>query len=370
MEFKIQKADFLKGLYLAAGIADRKSTMPILANVLLRTDGKERIVCAATDLNVALSSEVPAHIDREGGLTLAARNLHDIIKGLPGEEISLRRTDNNWCVIRSGKVEYKIVGLADRDFPKLPNHREVSFAPMPASVLIDMIRKTFFAIATDESRYHLSGALFECDGRRARMVATDGHRLSKIERTLEQGPVLAQGVLVPRKGLAEIRRALETSSGEEDTVDIGFHAGNMFVRAADMVLSVKLVEAQFPPYEMVIPKEADKSVVIGRTPLLESLRRISLLASDRVRAVKVSLEKGLLRISSDNPDLGEAREEMDVSYEGEALSIGFNASYLTEFLSEMDDEEVRLEMSGELDPGVIRNVSTTDDLGVIMPMRI
>ncbi len=370
MEFKIQKSEFLKGLYLASGIADRKSTMPILANVLLRTDGKERIVCAATDLNVALSVDIPASVDREGGLTLGARNLHDIVKGMPGEEIALKRTENNWCQIRSGKVEYKIVGLSDRDFPKLPNHREVSFAPLPASVLVDMIRKTFFAIATDESRYHLSGALFESDGKRVRMVATDGHRLSKIERSVEGGPVLAQGVLIPRKGLSEIRRALETVSADEDTVEIGFHAGNVFVRAGDVVLSVKLVDAQFPPYEMVVPKDADKSVVLGRTAFLESLRRISLLASDRARAVKLSLEKGLLRVQSDNPDLGEAHEEIDVEYKGAPLAIGFNASYLTDFISEMDDEEVRLEFSGELDPGLIRSVEGTDTIGVIMPMRI
>jgi DNA polymerase-3 subunit beta len=370
MELKIQKADFLKGLYLASGIADRKSTMPILANVLLRTDGKERIVCAATDLNVALAAEMPARVEKEGGLTIAARTLHDIIKSLPGDEATLARTENNFCVIRCGKVEYKIAGLSDRDFPKLPNHREVSFAPFSASVLGEMIRRTFFAIATDESRYHLSGALFECDGKRARMVATDGHRLSKVERDVEAGPVLAQGVLIPRKGLAEIRRALETMAGDDDTVELGFHAGNVFVRTTDIVLSVKLIDAQFPPYEMVIPKDVDKSVVLGRTALLEALRRISLLASDRVKAVKVSLDKGVVRLSSDNPDLGEAHEELDVDYDGPPLSIGFNASYMTDFLAELDEAEVRLELSGELDPGLLRPADNSLDLGVIMPMRI
>jgi DNA polymerase-3 subunit beta len=370
MEFKIKKADFLKGLYLASGIADRKSTMPILANVLLRTDGNERIVCAATDLNVALSVEMPARVEKEGGLTLGARTLHDIIKSLPGEEATLARTDNNFCVIRCGKVEYKIAGLADRDFPKLPNHREVTFAPFSGSRLGEMIRRTFFAIATDESRYHLSGALFECDGARARMVATDGHRLAKVERTVEAGPVLAQGALIPRKGLGEIRRALETLGGDDDTVELGFHGGNVFVRTTDIVLSVKLVDAQFPPYEMVIPKDADKSVVIGRVALIDALRRISLLASDRVKAIKVSVDKGVLRVASDNPDLGEAHEELDVEYDGPALSIGFNASYITDFLGELDQAEIRLELSGELDPGLLRPADSTDDLGVIMPMRI
>jgi DNA polymerase III subunit beta len=370
MEFTIQKADFLNGLYLASGIADRKSTMPILANVLLRTDGKERIVCAATDLNVAVTAEVPARVRKEGGLTLAARHLHDIVKGFPGDEATLTRVENNWCVIRSGKIQYRIVGLPDRDFPRLPDHREVSFASFGASVLGEMIGRTFFAIATDESRYHLSGALFECDGKTARMVATDGHRLSKVERSVTGGPILPQGVLIPRKGLGEIRKALETLGGEDDSVEIGFHAGNVFVRVGDLVLSVKLVDAQFPPYEMVIPKDADKSVTLPRAALLESLRRVSLLAADRVKAIRLSLEKGTLRIASDNPDLGEATEELDVDYSGPPLAIGFNATYITDFLGELDDDEVKLEFSGELDPGVVRSVKAAGDIGVIMPMRI
>src|SRR5690349_13951859 len=188
MEFKIQKAEFLKGLYPAQGIADRKSTLPILANVLLRTDGKERVLVAATDLTVGVSAELPARVEKEGGVTLGAKHLFDIVKALPGDELVLRRADNNWAEIKSMRAEYKLVGMADRDFPRLPNHREVTFTRLEASLLRDMIGKTLFSASTDETRYHLNGVLFESDGKLVRMVSTDGHRLSKVERELASGP--------------------------------------------------------------------------------------------------------------------------------------------------------------------------------------
>src|SRR5690349_3051351 len=271
MEFKIEKASLLQGLYLAQGISDRKSTMPILANVLLRTDGKDRLLLAATDLNVTVTAELPCKVDKEGGLTVGAKHLHDIVKSLPGEALTLTRTENHYADIKAGKVEYKVVGMSDRDFPKLPNHREVKLVKIDAATLRDMIAKTFFSISTDETRYHLNGVLFECDGKLGRMVSTDGHRLCKVERPLEGGPQLAQGIIVPRKGLMELRRALENADGP---VELGIHNGHVFVRVKQTALSVKLIDAQFPPYDQVIPKENEKVAVAPRLGLLEALRRI------------------------------------------------------------------------------------------------
>ena len=171
MEFKIEKGTFLSGLYLAQGIADRKSTMPILANVLIRTEGKDTVLVAATDLNVTVTSELRATVAAEGGITLGAKNLHEIVRALPGDALSIKRTENQYAEIKAGKVDYKVVGMADRDFPKLLNHREVDFAKVDASTLRDMIAKTFFSISTDETRYHLNGVLFECDGEGAKARA-------------------------------------------------------------------------------------------------------------------------------------------------------------------------------------------------------
>src|SRR5262244_235177 len=210
MEFRIQKSEFLRGLRLAQGIADRKSTMPILANVLLRSEGKGKILLAATDLNVSVSVDLAAKVEKEGGLTVGARPLHDIVASLPAEDVVFKRAENNWADIRAAKVAYKLVGMPDRDFPKMPDHREVKYSKVDPAVLREMIDKTLFSVSNDETRFHLNGVLLECDGARARMVSTDGHRLSKVERTLTGGPVLPQGVIIPRKGLVEIKRAIES----------------------------------------------------------------------------------------------------------------------------------------------------------------
>jgi DNA polymerase III subunit beta len=375
MELKIDKATLLSGLYLAQGISDRKSTMPILANVLLRTDGKDKLLVAATDLNVTVTAELPCKVLSEGGLTVGAKHLHDIVKSLPGEELALKRADNHYAEIRAGRVDYKVVGMADRDFPKLPNHREVKLGEVDAATLRDMIAKTFFSISTDETRYHLNGVLFETEGSGdkavARMVSTDGHRLSKVERPLPGAPKLAAPIIIPRKGLGELRRALESA---KTTVQLGVHNGHLFARVGDTTLSVKLIEAQFPPYDQVIPKNNDKVAIAPRHALLEALRRISIMSSDKTWGVRLALKKGALTVTSDNPDLGEAHEELEVTYDGEPLTVGFNAKYFIELLTEMGGDEVRVELSAELDPGLVRSADLKGEgkhyLGVVMPMRI
>jgi DNA polymerase III subunit beta len=366
MEFRIQKTEFMRGLRLAQGIADRKSTMPILANVLLRTDGKTKLLVAATDLNVSLSAELAVKVEREGGLTVGARPLHDIVANLPGEDIVFKKAENNWADIKAAKVAYKLVGMPDRDFPRMPDHREVKYAKCDAAVLREMIDKTLFSVSSDETRFHLNGVYFECDGARARMVSTDGHRLSKVERTLTGGPELTGGVIIPKKGLTEIKRAIE---GERGACDLAVQGSHVFVRTGDVALAVKTIESQFPPYEQVIPRGNNKVVVVDRNALFEALKRATLMSSE-TRGVRFSVEDGVLHVASDNPELGEVREEIDVGYKGPALSVGFNARYFIDILSQMTTEQVRLELAGELDPAVVKPLEGEDYLGVVMPMRI
>jgi DNA polymerase-3 subunit beta len=367
MEFKIQKDEFLRGLYLAHGIADRKSTLPILANVLLRTEGKDKLLCGATDLNVTTIVTLSAKVEKEGGLTVNARQLYEIVKGLPDDEVRVRRTDQNWAEIRSGKVEFKVVGMSDRDYPKLPAIQEAQTFPVESAALRDMIAKTIFSVSTDETRQHLAGVLFESDGASARMVSTDGHRLSKIARPLPGGPKLASGVLIPRKGVIELRRAIET---REAPSAIGIHDGNFVLKADDVGISVKLIDGQFPPYDQVIPKENERVFTVSRTAFLDGLRRVALMSSDKTFGVRLGLEKGKLRIESDNPDLGAAREEIDVGYKGTPVQIGFNARYFQELLAEVQTPEVKVELSGELDPAVVRPADGGDYVCVVMPMRL
>ncbi len=367
MEFKIRKEEFLRGLYLAQGIADRKSTLPILANVLLRTDGKDKLLCAATDLNVSTQVTLEAKVEKEGGLTVAARQLYEIVKGLPDEEVRVRRTEQNWAEIKSGKVEFKVVGVADRDYPKLPAIAEAQTFSVESAALRDMIAKTIFSVSLDETRQHLAGVLFESDGATARMVSTDGHRLSKAARALPGGPKLASGVLIPRKGIVELRRAIET---REAPTAIGVHDGNFVLKADDVGISVKLIDGQFPPYEQVIPKDNERAFVVSRLAFLDALRRVSLMSSDKTQGVRLGLEKGKLRVESDNPDLGAAREEIDIGYKGTPVQIGFNARYFIDLLAEIETPDVRVELAGELDPAVVRPSDGSDYVCVVMPMRL
>jgi DNA polymerase-3 subunit beta len=367
MDIRIDKNKLLRGLYLAHGIADRKSTMPILANVLIRSEGVDRISCAATDLKVTMVVTLPAKVEQEGGVTVGARQAFEIAKGLSGEEVHLHRTEHNWLEIQSGRAEFKVVGMSERDYPKLPAVADAELCQVDPAILSEMIGKTVFSISQDDTRPHLASVLFEADGESARMISTDGHRLSKFGKTLAKGPKLASGVLIPRKGVAEIRRAIE---GREAACEIGVHQGYFVLRADDMLLTVKLSEGQFPPYEQVIPKENDKIIVIEREILLDALRRVSIIASDKTWGIRLSLEKGSLAIEADNPDLGNAREKLDVDYKGSSLQIGFNARYFIDLLSEMASKNVRLELGEDLDPAVIRPADDTDYLGVVMPMRL
>lgn len=367
MDFKIDRTRLTKGLALASGIADRKSTLPILANVLLRTDGKSKVICAATDLHVTVVDTIPARVETEGGLTIAAKQFFDIVKGLGVDEVHVRKTEQNWAEIRAGRGEFRIVGMADREYPKLPAWNEIQTSAVQPRVLTDLIAKALFSVSLDDTRQHLAGVLFECDGNRARMVSTDGHRLSKVERSLEGGPDLEKGVLIPRKGVAEIRRVLEE---REAACQIGVRDGHLLVRADDVALTVKLSDSQFPPYEQVIPKDNERKVFVPRDEFMNALRRVSIMASDKTYGIRLSLEKGWLSIEADSPDLGRAHERLEVDYKGGAVGVGFNARYFLDLLAEMDSPEIKLELAGELDPAVVKPSDNDDQVGVIMPMRL
>ena len=365
MEFRIAKNEFLRGLRLAQGIADRKSTMPMLANVLLRTQGKNQILVAATDLNVSLTAELKSQNAHEGGITLGAKNLYELIANAPGDEISLKKADNHWAEIRSGKVTYRIVGMPDRDFPKVPDHREATYTTVESAVLREMIDRTLFSVCNDETRFHLNGVYFESDGSKARMVSTDGHRLSKVERTIANGPKLSSGIIIPKKGLLEIKKVLETGP----SCKLSIKTPHLFLVQEDIALAVKLIDAQFPPYEQVIPKDHKKIITVDRSRLIDSLRRAQLMSSE-TRGVKLAATKEGLTITSDNPDLGEVREELEAEYNGEPIAIGFNPKYVVELLGQMSCDQVTLALGGELDPGLLRPLTGDDYLGVVMPMRI
>jgi DNA polymerase-3 subunit beta len=379
MELVISKKNFLRGLSRTHGVADRKSSMPILSNILLTTDSTTSLRFAATDLYLGVAATAPAEITKGGSIAVSARHLFDIVKNLPEGDVHWTVGPNHGAEIRAGKTRYRIPGMPGDDFPALPSAGASDFFSLDAEVLGDLITKTQYAMSTDDTRPHLAGALFEGEGKLVRMVTTDGHRLSKIEHKLRDGaPMLSFSMLVPNKGIAELKRLIEDAKADAKTakeegppqIAVATHGGSAFFKREGIVLSVKLADEQFPPYGRVIPQQQEKRVVVSRVQLTEALKRMSLVSSDTSGGVRFMVSAGSLRIVSENPDIGEGSEELDVDYAGEAITIGFNAKYILEVLGSLTDDEVALELAGELDPGVLKPVSDTMFVGVVMPMRI
>ncbi len=375
MEFSISKRDFLRCLARTHAVADRKSSMPILSNILLTSEGTDRVRLSATDLYLGVTSVSVADIKRAGSVAVSARTLFDIVKNLPEGDVSFNVGSNQACEIRCGKVRYKIPGMADDDFPPLPVPEGAAFAELDATRLGELIGLTQYSMSHDDTRPHLSGTLLEIEGGKLRLVTTDGHRLSKAEHGT--GVTTEFTMLVPHKGVTELKRMIEDArsdhkSGETSpVVAVAKSGGHAFFVREGLSLSVKLADEQFPPYSKVIPKQQGKRMVASRSRLVESLKRINLVANDKSGGVQLHLEPGILRVQSQNPDVGEGIEEVEVDYAGDALSIGFNAKYLLEALGALSHDEVALELNGEVDPGVIKPVGDgADFVGVVMPMRI
>jgi DNA polymerase-3 subunit beta len=377
MELKIGIAELSKALGRSQGIVEKKSTMPILSHVLLEAKKGADLVVSATDLDIAVSSEHKCEVLKEGAVAVSARHLYDIVRALPEQEVVLRRAQNNYLEIRSGPSEFKLVGLPAEDFPALPRFEKVPFTDLEPGVLLEMIERTFMAVSTDETRYNLNGVYFEPSAEALRLVATDGHRLSLSEKPLTGGFGLKRGVILPKKGLAELKKLLSEAaeSGTEEgagETKLGFVENSAILRRPGVVLSMRLIEGLFPDYKQVIPKTGDKILTVGRDRFLETLRRISLLSSEKAHAVKLELSKGSLRVLSQNPDLGDAKEDVPVEYQGDALKIGFNARYILDVLAVIRSKDVRLELADDLSPGVLRGADEADAgfTAVVMPMRI
>jgi DNA polymerase-3 subunit beta len=370
MELEIDQARLLSALSLAQTVADKRSTMPVLANVLLRATSDGHLVCAATDMMIALTESVAATVKSTGSVTVGVRHLHGVVRTLPAGNLKLRGLDNHWIEIVAGRSQFKLMGMPESDFPELPEagrgKKSLAFTEVPAHVLADLIQKTQFSVSTDEARVNLNGVLFECDGATATMVSTDGHRLTRYTCRFP-GPKLDKGIIIPRKGMLEIRRLLDRVPGD---VSLGVGEQHLFVRAEELAMSVKLNSVQFPPYKAVIPTSHQRRVVVSREELLGALRRAEVMAPEKTATVRLQLATGKLELTADNPDLGVAHQELPVDYEGETLVAGFNARYLIEILEVIDGPEVALEFQGELDPCVIKPVDGPDLLGVVMPMRI
>jgi len=375
MELKIGAAELARALGRSQGIVEKKSTMPILSHVLLEAKKGGLLHVSATDLDLSVSSEHACDVAKEGAVAVSAKHLYEIVRSLPEQEVSLKRAGNNYLEVTSGPSEFRIVGLPAEDFPALPKFEKVAFVAVVPGDLLGQIELTSFAASTDETRYNLNGVFFEPQGPILRLVATDGHRLALSEKPLAGDYALKRGVILPRKGLNELKKLLtEAAEPGQEKVEtmLGFAENSAIYRRPGVVLAMRLIEGTFPDYKQVIPKQGEKIVKVGRLRLLETLRRVSLLSSDKSHAVKLELSPGALRVLSQNPDLGDAKEEVPVEYAGEPLKIGFNARYLTDVAAVLKSDDVQLELADDLSPGVLRGAGPEDAgyTAVVMPMRI
>lgn len=371
MRFTIEKDVFLKALGKIQSIVEKRNTIPVLANVLLEaTDGDLQVT--ATDLEVGMRSSYPANIIKPGRVTVSAKKLHEIIKELPDRDVAFNAKENNWIEVQCGKAQFNIVGLAADEYPHfLQLHQETGIV-ISSGLCKQMIDKTLFAISQDESKYNLNGIYmrFIPGGQGAlRMVATDGHRLSLIDRQIDgQIPAeLERGIILPRKGVLELKRLAE--EGDAD-LNIGFHDNNAVVRKGQTVVVMRLVDGEFPDYERVIPKSNDKEALIPVDTFLHALRRMLILSSEKSRGVKMRIAPGLLEVSSSNPELGDAREELDIDYQGDETTIGFNARYLLDILQVQDALRVRVIFRDQLSPTLLRSDQEDGFMAVVMPMRL
>ena len=375
MELKIGSQDLARALGRSQGIVERKSTMPILSHVLLEAKKSNELQISATDLDLSVSSTHACEVGKEGALAVSAKHLYEIVRALPEQTVTLKRAGNNYLEIKSGPSEFRIVGLQAEDFPALPRFDKLAFVDVDPKSLLDQIERTYFAASNDETRYNLNGVFFEPQGAVLRLVATDGHRLTVSERPLSGDFGLKKGVILPKKGLNELRKLLTEAaeSGEEKPVSqLGFAENSAVYKRPGVILVMRLIEGLFPDYKQVIPKPGEKIVKVGRQRFLETLRRVSLLSSDKSHAVKLELSAGTLRVLSQNPDLGDAREDVPVEYAGEPLKIGFNSRYLTDVVAALKADDVQLELADDLSPGVLKGAGEPDAgyTAVVMPMRI
>jgi DNA polymerase-3 subunit beta len=370
MEFSVKKFDLLEELDLTQGVVERKTTIPILSNLLVEAKGN-RLAITATDLELSIRTSCEAKVKKEGAGTIPAKKLLELVRLLPDEEIRFKLLENHWVQIQSGRRNYKLVGMSKDNFPALPAFPH-ALVKIPAKLLSDVIAKTIFAISLEESRYTLNGALLVLKPSSLAMVATDGHRLAMVETDHKfEGFTAETRVLIPKKAMTEVQR-LAAEAGDEGAIDFAQDESHLFFQFNGRLLTSRKLTGQFPNYEAVLPRDANKTVVFERAELQDALRRVSQLADQRSRAVKFALAKEGVEISASSPEFGEAKEAIEKEFNGEPISIGFNAQYLLDFLSAAVDGPISFELKDEQSAGQLRPLAdeTSRYRYVVMPMRI
>jgi DNA polymerase III subunit beta len=370
MEFSVKKFDLLEELSLTQGVVERKTTIPILSNLLVEASGSH-LTITATDLELSIRTSCEAKVKKEGAGTIPAKKLLELVRLLPEGEIRFKLLENHWVHITSDRKNYKLVGMSKDNFPALPAFPH-ALVKIPAKLLADAIAKTTFAISLEESRYTLNGALLVLKPGSLTMVATDGHRLAMVETDHKfEGFSTETRVLIPKKAMTEVSR-LAAESGDDAMLEFAQDESHLFFQFGGRLLTSRKLTGQFPNYEAVLPRDANKTVVIERAELQDALRRVSQLADQRSHAVKFMFAKEGVEISASSPEYGEAKEIIEKEFKGDTIAIGFNAQYVLDFLSAAADGPISFELKDDQSAGQLRPLADESSRYryVVMPMRI
>jgi len=371
MEIRIDRPQLLKSVSRVQSIIEKRSNMPILSTVLLSGSG-EKMTVSATDLELGYQQELAAEILQEGSITISGRKLFEILKESRSDTIHIKEKENNWVFLHDGTARFNLACLPAEDYPNFMEPEGVETIALDGDVLSEMISKTIYAVTLEEAGFKLSGIFTEKIAQEGnvflRMVATDGHRLSMIDKTIDgvEGLDIGNGIMIPKKGMAELNKL----ASEGGVVHLGFERHNCVAKKEDALLVIRLLDTKFPDYQAVIPHEGEIFIYVDRIGLLEAMRKMVILSNEHYRAVKVSLENNAMSLTSTNPDLGDANETMEVEYNSNRIEVGFNARYFIDVLQTMESERVSLGFIDSSKPCILRGEADKGFLGLIMPMRI
>lgn len=366
MKFSTEKEDILQELQLLQGIVEKRSTMPILGNILISTTENE-VELIGTDLEVGLKTHFKAEVEEPGSLTVSGKKLYEIVRALAGgHKVNFQEGDDLVMEIKSGASQFKVLCLPKEDYPQIPLPKFEKNIVLPLDKIREMIDRVYFAI-TQEQRYYLNGALMILKDKSIELVSTDGHRLAYTSLALDglslEGEIRG---IVSKKTLGEMRKF------EDEKLEFDLDENNLFFRVGDRTLISRVIEGKFPNYEAVIPKDNPFALSFSREEITDAIRRVSLLSTERSKGIKFSVEKNQISLFSSNPEIGEARDKVDVDYDGEEFEIGFNSQYLLDFLTSVKTEKIVFEMKDENSAVLMRPEVEEEvkDIYVIMPMKI
>ena len=370
MELTLRRGDFLNELTLMQGVVERKNTIPILANILLRaSDG--HLDFTSTDLDLTLLSRAKASVSRPGSVTVPARKLFDLIRNLPDADVALKLLDNHYLGVTCERSNFRLVAQPAEDFPTVPKVEGKGHITFPLDRWKQLTRKVLYAVSAEETRFQLMGALLKDKGKEFELVATDGHRLALVNFAKSDAKGTLPNVLIPKKALAEI---LKMDGGDADSLEIRHSENHLLFTVGNRQLIARLLDVNFPDYEKILSKDNDRVAIVSRAACQGAIRRVALFSSERSRGIKLSFEKNLLTVASASQELGEGTETLDVQFDAEPVSIGLNAQYLLDFLEEAETENVHLALKDENTQCVCKPEGSIPAasryLYVVMPMRL